>query len=394
MLKADFLNLILIAIFILPVVMGTFTRFSREKIRLSLWSLCNGLEFISVLFLAIYLTRGIFFQHDTGPFAQIYNWIPEEIRILLFGHDILIYIVVVPLMVGLFSGLIGLITHPFYNIVLGSLANRLYKLFMRIGSGLGRIVGALAQIPRAALLVFISALLLTFYAYYFPTPGLTQMMSESSGYQFIYKNAVSPILNSNLAQKIPVLVNDHFKQNEASDPNAVSESNAVTDSSQRRVITYFNGVTLDEAVKSDTQIDAAARRVVGSEQNSRQKAYLIYRWITQNIKYDEQKAAQLSRDPSGIDSGSLVAFNTRKGICFDYASLYVSMCRAVGLKVRLVTGLGYSWSSRGDHAWNQVYVPEEDRWLNVDPTFGTVFNYFDKPDFAVDHKYAIVQGEW
>lgn len=386
MLKLDFLSLLLIAIFFLPILMGVFTRFSREKIRLSLWSLCNGLEFIFVLFLAIYLTRGIFFQHNSGPFVQIYNWIPEEIRILLFGHDILIYIVVVPLMVWLFSGLLGLITHPFYNVVLGPLADRLYKLFMFIGSGLGRIVGALAQIPRAALLVFISALLLTFYAYYFPTPRLTQMMSESSGYQFIYKNAISPVLNSNLAQKIPVLVNDYFKQNEV--PNEVSGS------SQGRVITYFNGVTLDEAVKSNSQIDAAARRVVGSEQSNRQKAYLIYRWITQNIKYDEQKVAQLSQDPSGIESGSLVAFNTRRGICFDYASLYVSMCRAVGLKVRLVTGLAYSGLNWGDHAWNQVYVPEEGRWINVDTTFGTMFNYFDKPDFAIDHRYAVVQREW
>ena len=89
-----------------------------------------------------------------------------------------------------------------------------------------------------------------------------------------------------------------------------------------------------------------------------------------------------------------MAFNTRMGICFDYASLYVSMCRAVGLKVRLVTGLGYSGSSWGDHAWNQVYVPEEGRWINVDPTFGTVNNYFDKPDFTVDHKDTKVQGEW
>jgi len=362
--------------------MGAFTKFSREKIQFSLWSLCDGLEFILVLFLAIYLTRGIFFQHNPGLFAQIYNGIPEGIRILLFGQDILIYIVVVPLIIWLFRGLIGLITHPIYNAVLGPLANRLYKLLIIIGSGLGRIIGALAQIPRAAVLVFTSALLLNFYAYYFPAPRLTQMMSESSGYQLIYKNAVSPVLNSNLVQKIPVLVNDYFRQDE------------VSGSSKGRVITYFNGATLDEAVKSDSQIDATARQVVGSEQNSRQKAYLIYRWITHNIKYDDQKAAQLSQDSSGIDSGSIMAFNTRMGVCFDYASLYVSMCRAVGLKVRLVTGIGYSGSSWGDHAWNQVYVPKEGRWINVDPTFGTVNNYFDKPDFTVNHKHTKVQGEW
>lgn len=382
MLKVDFLTLIFIAIFTLPIIIGAFTKFSREKIQFSLWSLCDGLEYILVLFLAIYLTRGIFFQHSSGLFAQIYNEIPEEIRVLLVGQDILIYVIVVPLIVWLLRGLIGLITHPIYNAVLGPLANRLYQLLTLIGGGRGRIIGALAQIPRAAVLVFVSALLINFYAYYFPTPRLTKMMSESSGYQLIYKNAVSLVLNSNLAQKIPVLVNDYFRQNE------------VSGSTKGRVITYFNGATLDEAVKSDSQIDAVARQVVGSEQSGRQKAYLIYRWITKNIKYDYKKAAQIGKDSSGIDSGSIVAFNTRRGVCFDYASLYVSMCRAVGLKVRLVTGLGYSGSSWGDHAWNQVYVPEEGRWINVDPTFGTVNNYFDKPDFTVDHKDTKVQGEW
>ena len=113
----------------------------------------------------------------------------------------------------MFRGLIGLITHPIYKAALGPLANRLYKMIIFIGSGLGRIIGALSQIPRAAVLVFVSAMLLNFYAYYFPVPRLTQMMNESSGYQLIYKNAVSPVLNSNLAQKIPVLLNDYFRQN-------------------------------------------------------------------------------------------------------------------------------------------------------------------------------------
>ena len=383
MLKINLLTLILITIFTLPILVGFFTTFSREKIQFSLWSLCDGLEFILVLFLAVYLTREIFFQHNTGLFAKIYKGIPEEIRIQLFGRDIFIYLIVVPLMVWVFRGLIGLITHPIYNAALGPLANRLYKMIIFIGSGLGRIIGALSQIPRAAVLVFVSAMLLNFYAYYFPVPRLTQMMNESSGYQLIYKNAVSPVLNSNLAQKIPVLVNDYFRQN--TDPGSTKGP---------VIITYFNGATLNEAIKSDSQIDATARQVAGNEQNSRKKGNLIYQWITKNIKYDDQKATQIGQDPSGIDSGSINAFNTHKGICFDYACLYVSMCRAVGLKVRLVTGLGYSGSSWGDHAWNQVYVSEQGRWINVDPTFGTVSNYFDKPDFSVDHKDAIVQGEW
>ena len=63
--------------------------------------------------------------------------------------------------------------------------------------------------------------------------------------------------------------------------------------------------------------------------------------------------------------------------------------------MRLVTGLGYSGVSWGDHAWNQVYSVEESRWIDVDATFGNSgADYFDKEDFNVDHKYPTVQGEW
>lgn len=384
MFNVDYLTLFFILIFALPILIGAFTKFSCERIQLSLRSLCDGLEFLLVLMLAIYLTRGIFFQHDQGIFARIYDGIPDQIRALTVGKDVLIYMIAVPLITSLLGRLIGFITHPIYNAVLSPLANSLYKMLNLAGGGLKPVIGALAQIPRAAVLVFISALLLNFYAYYFPSQPLIRMMNESGGYQLIYKNAVSPVLNSNLAQKIPVLVNDYFRQETVPDPAK----------SKGWVITYFNGVTLDEAVKSNPQIDSTARQVAGDAQYSRQKAYLIYQWITRNIKYDEQKAAQLGKNSGGMDSGSIVAFNSRRGICFDYASLYVSMCRAVGLKVRLVTGLGYSGASWGDHAWNQVYIPEKDRWLNVDATFGTINNYFDKPDFSVDHRDAEVQGEW
>jgi hypothetical protein len=70
------------------------------------------------------------------------------------------------------------------------------------------------------------------------------------------------------------------------------------------------------------------------------------------------------------------------------------MCRANGIKVRLVTGLGYSGLAWGDHAWNQFYSTEQKRWVNVDSTFGVTQNYFDVSKFSKDHKNAEVQGEW
>jgi transglutaminase-like putative cysteine protease len=222
-------------------------------------------------------------------------------------------------------------------------------------------------------------------------------MNESAAYQIVYKDAVSPALNSNIAKKIPVLVNDSFGRAAQMIPIVGDGANSPGTQLIKdypRVITYFNGVTLDEAIKSNAQIDETARKVVGNEQNSTKKAYLLYKWVSQNITYDYQKAALIDKNTSGVSSGSIMAFNTRRGICFDYSSLYISMCRATGLKVRLITGLGYSGVAWGDHAWNQVYSTEEGRWINVDATFGSNGNYFDKRDFTVDHKYAEVQGEW
>jgi len=388
---------ILIAAFALPILMGAFEDFSRARIKHSLWSLLDGLEFLFGLILSIYLTKRIFFDNNSGIFKQIYNLIPDSIRTLLYGQDIVIYLVAVPTILLIVHIILRVFTGLIYKAFLEPLADGLYTLLDSMGSVLRRIIGALSQVPRAAFLVFVLSLLLNFYGYYFPSPHLSRLMNESDAYQVLYKNAVSPVLNSNIAKKIPVLVNDSFGNTMTRIPEPGDAGGRLTPDGLRngtRVITYFNGVTLDEAIKSNSQIDETARAVVGNEKNSKKKAYLLYKWVSQNIDYDYNKAAMISKDSKGISSGSIIAFNTRKGICFDYSSLYISMCRAVGLKVRLITGLGYSGVAWGDHAWNQVYSTEEARWINVDATFGTNGSYFDKPDFNVDHRYAEIQGEW
>jgi transglutaminase-like putative cysteine protease len=71
------------------------------------------------------------------------------------------------------------------------------------------------------------------------------------------------------------------------------------------------------------------------------------------------------------------------------------MCRAVDVRVRFITGLGFTGSAWGDHAWNQIYDPKYDGWVNVDTTFGSSgINYFGRTGFELDHKNAVVQGEW
>jgi Transglutaminase-like enzymes, putative cysteine proteases len=392
MLDYNFITVILVLGLALPIIAGAFDRFSRERIEQSVWSLINNLEFLAGFLLAIYLTRRIFFDNDSGIFAAIYSSIPEAFRTYLYGKDIVIYILAVPLLLMLIRMLLRLILSPIYNLLIKPFTNGLYRLYNNRGSLWRRLLGALSQLPKAILLVFCLGLFFNFYAYYFPSPVLSRWMNDSEAYQIVYDNAVSPALNSNIAKKIPVLVSDSFGK--AADMVPAGNGTDQASKTNPLVITYFNGVTLDEAIKSNSQIDETARKIVGNETNSKKKADLLYRWVSQNIAYDYKKAALINNNTDGVSSGSIIAYNTRKGICFDYSCLYISMCRAAGLKVRLITGLAYSGIAWGDHAWNQVYCSEENRWINVDTTFGSNGNYFDKRDFAADHRYAEIQGEW
>ena len=160
------------------------------------------------------------------------------------------------------------------------------------------------------------------------------------------------------------------------------------------VIVYYNGVTLEEGIKSLPEIDEKAKEIVENAKTDREKAQRIYSWIGSNIKYDFNKAKK-ALGPEGVtNSGAIEAWNTRSGICFDYACLYVAMSRAVGLGSRIITGDAYDGQNYGPHAWNQAYLEDEGVWINVDPTFYLSGDYFDNIDFNNDHLNAEVAGEW
>ena len=70
------------------------------------------------------------------------------------------------------------------------------------------------------------------------------------------------------------------------------------------------------------------------------------------------------------------------------------MCKDNNIKVRIITGKGFNGNSWVSHAWNQVYVEEEKRWINVDATFLIGGDYFDSKRFVIDHKEESIAGEW
>lgn len=170
-----------------------------------------------------------------------------------------------------------------------------------------------------------------------------------------------------------------------------------TSSSQNgsNVIVYYNGVKLSSAVKGDSSINAMAKEITAGDTTDLQKAKSIYTWVGNNVTYSDQKADEINQTGGeGIPSGAIPAFNTRSGVCFDYASLYVAMARAVGLQVRMVSGEGYTGTEWGPHAWNEVYIPSEGKWIPVDPTFESSGDFFNTPNFYDTHRDAKIIGQW
>jgi len=112
-----------------------------------------------------------------------------------------------------------------------------------------------------------------------------------------------------------------------------------------------------------------------------ERVYLIYHYIIDNIDYDFGKleAARSSYILPIIDE----TLASKKGICFDYASLMSAMLRVQQIPTKVITG----YVDDGYHSWVEVYIDGEgwinpqiyfntNEWKLVDPTYGAAkYNY-------------------
>ena len=90
--------------------------------------------------------------------------------------------------------------------------------------------------------------------------------------------------------------------------------------------------------------------------NELYKVRAIFRWITQNIRYDIDALYDHSLI---IDDPDLV-FKRRKSVCGGYAQLFKRMCKEAGIEATVIIGWskGYSeeLSKTPNHAWNAVKI--------------------------------------
>lgn len=190
--------------------------------------------------------------------------------------------------------------------------------------------------------------------------------------------------------KIYTKLNDVLEENTSSLTEDIVEEFLPTSN----IIIYYNGVILEEGVKSTPEIDQMAISLTKDARTSLEKARILYSWVGSNMKYDYDRAEKALNNEKVENSGAISAFENKSGICFDYACLYVAMARAINLKVRLLTGSGFDGNQYGPHAWNEVYIESLSKWIPVDTTFYMAGDYFNNEDFYEDHIIDSIAGEW
>lgn len=392
----NIITIIILCIFLMPVTAGILNPISKSRIHHGMFFIINTVNFFLAFFLSVCLVRVIFAGEAGGFSTFLKRYAPAAGDFILqYQHDIVAYLIAMFFLLSLIFFLLELLTIRPYRNVVTPMADRLSSALDSMNPAGKRAFSGLWRLPKAVFTVFVFSLLLNFYASFINNPSAVEAINDSRAYQAVHKSMLQPVLNSDLLKKAPVLIGDAFRKAAEDFTPANAENSGDPNYWNLPAIKYFNGMTIDEAIKSNSEIDSTAKKITGTEKDDIKKARLLYQWVSKNIAYDTAKAEIVLKTPSRVDSGSIITFRERSGVCFDYSCLYVSMCRAADVKVRLVSGLGYSGEAWGEHVWNQVYDSKEDRWINVDTTFGNSgYDYFDNPDFSSNHKYDVIQAEW
>lgn len=124
-------------------------------------------------------------------------------------------------------------------------------------------------------------------------------------------------------------------------------------------------------------IDSSQAAFVNTFQINNQMKALVAT-LTKNCTNDYQKAEAIAKwcdkVPYRVVGGNTIKTFEHGGVCFNKSMLYAVLCRQAGLCVRVVDGFCSAPNDYvgeyGGHAWNQVWIPSENKWITVDTTWG------------------------
>ncbi|WP_019913673.1 transglutaminase-like domain-containing protein [Paenibacillus sp. HW567] len=163
-----------------------------------------------------------------------------------------------------------------------------------------------------------------------------------------------PLQQGNGSYKVSVL------ENTTGNKYKVISSETVDLSLSNANAVYLGSVQNVKWSSSDTTV-LKAKQLTQGLTTDEAKVKAIYNYIVSNVKYDYTLASNVSTDYIPNNDNTLL---TKKGICYDYASLFATMLRSEGIPTKLVMGNSSYVSTY--HAWNEVLL--NGKWVIIDTT--------------------------
>jgi transglutaminase/protease-like cytokinesis protein 3 len=103
--------------------------------------------------------------------------------------------------------------------------------------------------------------------------------------------------------------------------------------------------------------------------NDAEKAYFVYKWVSENITYDFRE--NITWENQSSDS----VFLNRKAVCTGYSQLFANLAKRTGLNVVRIIGFakGITYKpgnifEKENHVWNAIEIDK--KWFLVDATWG------------------------
>ena len=205
------------------------------------------------------------------------------------------------------------------------------------------------------------------------------ILNSDSGQYDIFLMIHTGSYNFTFGPQIKVILKDDTRNLEEQKDDTIDYNEGTSNSTK-----IFNSSLLNINRSFNSSYKYIALNITKNSYNDYSKAISIYKWVSKNIRYDRNKYMKLLKNDYSDEYGAAIALRTGKGVCYDFAALVSQLGKEVGLEIRMAKG-DYSPDNSISlyHAWNEVYIKEQSRWISMDTTFASVYgrNYFDTKEF-------------
>lgn len=137
------------------------------------------------------------------------------------------------------------------------------------------------------------------------------------------------------------------------------------------------------------EIRNVATSVTEGSKNTLEAAMKLAEWVNEHINYNTTYKNLFVPASQVIEK--------REGVCDEMSSLFISLCRVLGIPARYVSGFAYSNIGKtfGPHSWVEIYT--NGIWIPIDPTYGE-YGYVDASHIALyrttDSRESVITAEY